>query len=361
MEDILYDYWFCNIGGVGNVTRNKLLDEFGSTKMVYEANNMQLEKYLKPAVLQAFFESKNEDKIALKYEDLIKQGIKFVSYFSEEYPTNLRNIYDYPYGLYFKGNMTDFKRKTVAIVGARDCTNYGYEMSKYIGEELSGRGINVVSGMAKGVDRAAHVGCLKGTGAALAVLGCGVDICYPRENIDIYMEIQKRGAIISEYPPGTKPLAGYFPVRNRIISGMADAVIIIEAREKSGSLITIDQALEQGREVFALPGRFTDSLSKGTNELIKNGANIITDMQDIFDFLGANLQDLEEKNKKINISLAKNEKMVYSCLDLLPKNLNDIFKECQLDYDEIHEAIIELIIKGLAVETSKNYYAKTME
>ncbi len=361
MEDILYDFWFNNLHGIGSVKKKIILEKFENVKDVFTADAIHFQGVLKEKDIETILNNRNKDTIKTEYEKMKKAGVEFISVNDKKYPSKLKQTYDYPYGLYYKGRFEGFEGKTVAIVGARECSRYGFEMAKYIATHLARHNIMVISGMAKGIDRAAHLGSLEYDYLSCAVLGCGVDVCYPRENIEIYDNLCKRGVIISEHPIKTQPMAGFFPMRNRIISGLADAVIVIEARAKSGSLITVDQALEQGKEIFALPGRFGDELSKGTNELIKNGANIITDIEDLFEFFKISAAKNNENNKKIHFTLAENEKIVYSGLDLLPKDIGTIIEESGLDYDEIFEALLNLIMKGIVVENPKNYYAKTME
>ena len=166
------------------------------------------------------------------------------------------NIYDYPYIIYYKGRLPQSDVPSVAIVGARNCTEYGRSVAGRFAEDFADMGIQVISGMALGIDAAAQKGAVRKGGYSMAVLGCGVDICYPRTNIELYTQLESNGGIISEYSPGTPPKAGLFPMRNRIISAMSDALIVVEAKQKSGSLITADQALDQNRDVYVVPGRY---------------------------------------------------------------------------------------------------------
>lgn len=204
----------------------------------------------------------------------------------EKYPSKLKNIYDPPHALYIIGNVEILNNVGVSIIGSRRCTKYGIEMSQKFAYLLAKHNINIISGLARGIDTNAHIGTLKAKGKTIAVLGSGLDNIYPQENIGLAKNIVKNGgAIISEYPLGTKPLPMNFPKRNRIISGLSDALIVVEATKKSGTSITVDYALDQGKEVYALPGNINQITSCGTNELIKQGAKPLTGVQDI-------LQDL---------------------------------------------------------------------
>lgn len=218
---------------------------------------------------------------------LNKNNIKLITIFDESYPEKLRNIYDPPLVLYAKGNINLLNKLGIAVVGCRLSTDYGNNISTQFSYILSKYNINVISGLAKGIDTSSHLGALKANGNTIAVIGSGLDIIYPNENKYLFTEIiEKGGLIISEYVPGTKPIPKNFPQRNRIISGISNGVLIVEAKEKSGSLITAEFALEQGKEVYAIPGNINCKNSMGTNELIKQGAKMVTSVSEILeDFL----------------------------------------------------------------------------
>ena len=235
-------------------------------------------------------------------------------------------------------------------------------MALQYGKCLGHAGVQVISGMARGIDGAGQRGALNGDGTTFAVLGCGVDVCYPRENIGLYMDIQKKGGIISEFPPGTEPLARNFPMRNRIISGLAEWILVIEAKEKSGSLITADMALEQGRDIYALPGMVTEPLSCGCNRLIRQGAGILLNEEDLLEELV--IKGLLKKkiaiisDTKNKIKLETKENLVYSKLDLYPRGLDDLQRETGLTPQEVMGICVSLQLKGCIQERSKNYYVR---
>lgn len=203
-----------------------------------------------------------------------------------DYPERLRTIPHSPSKLYVRGELPDNDKPSVAIIGARDCSSYGRDMAKWFGIELARAGVQIISGMARGIDGISQSAALKAGGKSFAVLGCGIDVCYPTENRYIYDALFDCGGIISEFPPGTQPLARNFPSRNRIISGLADIILVVEAREKSGTLITVDYALSQGKDVFAIPGRLGDQRSAGCNALIHMGAFMALSPGDILEALG---------------------------------------------------------------------------
>lgn len=216
----------------------------------------------------------------------MREQERYIRRTDEEFPEKLRQIKNPPEGIYVRGQLPAEDKPTVAIIGARRCSTYGREMAEWFAGELAAAGVQVVSGMAAGVDGIAQRASLRAGGRSFGVLGCGTDICYPTDNRDLYETLQKRGGILSEYAPGTPPDAFHFPMRNRIISGISDAVLVVEAKERSGTLITVDFALEQGREVFVLPGRITDNLSAGCNRLLRQGAGIALSPKDIMEEMG---------------------------------------------------------------------------
>ena len=381
-----YWYWLCNISGIGSVRIRNLMNIFGTPEEIYKASDKVIISV--PGLTQknreAIIASRRDSGMYTDFVNLQKKRIRFIHMESREYPSRLKEIYDCPAGIYCKGKLPQDERPSVAIIGARNCTPYGKSMAYEFSKAFAQYGMQVISGMALGIDSAGHEGCLDGGGYTCAVLGCGVDICYPACNIEMYSIIEERGGIISEYAAGTKPSPGQFPVRNRIISGLADVVIVVEARRKSGSLITVDQALEQNKDIMVVPGRIGDALSEGCNNLIKLGAQVITEPKDIFDnTIIRNLQDklinLEKNNKIVanadnmecfehninekpehstKITLATPKDMLYSCLNLYPKTLDEITQEMGIDITVINGMLIELQLDGRIEEVSKNCYIR---
>ena len=259
-----YILWLNNIEGVGIKTIEKLLDIFGTAENVFTSSTDKLHnvKGIKQDTIHNI-----EKKRDYGYINNLKNTLKTLSidvlYKNEnDYPEHLKNIYDSPYILYKRGKIKSCDMNAIAIVGARKASPYGKWVAYKFAGELAQRGITVISGMAYGIDTAAHKGALDSGGRTIAVMGCGLDICYPKSNFELMQNIEKSGAVLSEYAVGVQPIAGNFPARNRIISGLAKGVLVVEASENSGSLITTEFALEQGREVFAIPGNINSSLSK---------------------------------------------------------------------------------------------------
>lgn len=354
-----YAYWFANISEIGNRMKQKLLLAAGSAKELYFLPESQLKKLsdVEPEVIDKLLQAR---KVSTEpaYETLCELGISFVTLEDETYPEKLRQIPDAPYALYIKGRLPDENQKRIAIVGARMCSEYGRAVAVRLAKSLAARGICVVSGMARGIDTAGHTGALEADGITCAVLGCGVDICYPKSNEQLYHNILERGCILSEYPPGTQPLPALFPQRNRIISGLSDAVVVVEAKARSGSLITADQALEQGRDVYAVPGRIYDTLSAGCNGLIRQGAGMISSIEDFVKELDVSEINEYRQEKLENLLLEKEESLVYSCVDLRPRNVEELLQKTKLSMPVLAQILAQLQQKGYITETFKNYYIR---
>ena len=361
---MIYEYWLAGIEGISNLKKRKLREVYGNGKAIYyiEETNLKKHTFLNEKDIERLKKAKKTVNLEMQWEKSVKKKIKFVPYFSDDYPKKMKVITDPPYALYVLGSLPDENVKSAAIVGARNCTSYGEQMALQYGKCLGHAGVQVISGMARGIDGAGQRGALNGDGTTFAVLGCGVDVCYPRENIGLYMDIQKKGGIISEFPPGTEPLARNFPMRNRIISGLAEWILVIEAKEKSGSLITADMALEQGRDIYALPGMVTEPLSCGCNRLIRQGAGILLNEEDLLEELV--IKGLLKKkiaiisDTKNKIKLETKENLVYSKLDLYPRGLDDLQRETGLTPQEVMGICVSLQLKGCIQERSKNYYVR---
>ncbi len=358
-----YLYMITHVPGLGAVSVRRLKEYFGTYKAVWKCNENML---LKSGIVtekraKGFVEKrKMEDELRRSYEQLEMKGIRYITHFEADYPERLIPHRDSPAGLFVKGEIPDDHVPTVAIVGARNCTEYGKQAADYLAYELAKHDIQILSGLALGVDRAAHEGCLRASGKTFAVMGCGVNICYPRENYHLFHTIEESGGVISEFVPGTAPAAMNFPMRNRIISALSDAVIIVEARDKSGSLITGDLALEQGKEVFALPGRINDPLSAGCNRLLQMGAAVCLGPKDVLEFFGMNTDETLRENKKSEKSLAKRENMVYSFIDSRPKTLEEIVTNCQISVTEALESLMTLELSGFIQSCGNQNYCRKM-
>ncbi|MDF2800137.1 MAG: hypothetical protein K0S61_40 [Anaerocolumna sp.] len=358
MTDKEYWYWLCNINKIGSQKIALLLRHFNTPGRVFYSSQKDLESVdgLFDEEVKEILSSKEKNRIIENYAKLKDKGIYFVTIDDNNYPETLKNIYNPPQGLYIKGKLPKKNKKVIAMVGARNCTDYGKSMAEYFAMELTKNGAIVISGLAAGIDSYAHKGALKAGGETIGVLGCGIDICYPKENFNLYMQMLEKGCIVSEYGPGLPPRTYNFPMRNRIISGMSDGVFIIEAKEKSGSLITVDFGLEQGKNIYTLPGRICDDLSLGCNNLIKQGAKVVTNTYDILEDLDLNCENNIMELKKNDKLLETREKMVYACVSFIPKHINDIAIESELGIGELAGILLSLEFKNYIRQIRKNYY-----
>ena len=340
-------FFLSSLAELGYASKRAIYENIKPLYSVFEMNfeNLKMKVKLSEKQIKAVLGLKTKlNELHEKYMSLDERKIKFILPFEDDYPKKLLDLRDYPFG-------------------SRGASEYGFGMAKFIAQELAANDVDIISGMALGVDSMAHEGAVISKGKTYAVLGTGVNVCYPDSNFTLYNKLCNEGfgGVISEFPLGTNPLKFNFPIRNRIISGLADITVVIEARLKSGSLITATHAIEQGREVFALPGRITDCMSLGCNKLISDGAGIITSPTDILEALDLNvdkkIQVYNEKNANI---LAKNDKKVYSCLDLKPKYIDDIIKESALDISQVLSSLLLLELEGFIVQVSSNYYCKRL-
>lgn len=300
-----------------------------------------------------------------KIMGIIKEHkITFLRYDDESFPKRLLNIESCPYGIFVKGELPKDNSKSIAIVGARDCSDYGRLMAEYFGDRLARAGIDIISGMAYGIDGIAQMAAINANGKSIAVLGCGVDVIYPLGNRKLYNRlVSGGGGVISEFVPGTKAISRNFPPRNRIISGLCDALLVVEAKAKSGTLITADLANDQGKEVMVLPGRLTDPLSIGCINLIKQGASPVTGTEDIISRIYPDLK-VKGKKKKASVDdtldkLSENEKKVIDVLDYYPKSLDELSESLKIDFSDLCIILTKLELEGLLKSTSPGHFCKS--
>ena len=287
------------------------------------------------------------------------EEIRCIEKSSQEYPAKLKHYKGMPEKLYVKGGIPDPKRPVAAVVGARQCSTYGRIQAFRFARILAEAGVQIISGLASGIDAEGHKGAMEGRMPTWAVLGNGADVCYPAGNKGLYNRIiREKGGIISEYPPGTLPRSYYFPARNRIIAGFSDLVLVVEAKKKSGSLITAQCALEQGKAVFALPGPVNEELSRGCHQLIYDGAGIAYTPEVLLEELGINYENTIKSEGKRNLGLASDLNMVYSCLDLRPKTRDVLAQESGFSTEKTGRILVELGLLGMVREIGRHYYIK---
>jgi DNA processing protein len=298
---------------------------------------------------------------------LEKMKVNVITINENDYPVLLKNIYDPPPIIYYRGNFLDMvnNNKTLAVVGSRKATYYGRKIARDISLELASRGYTIISGLARGIDTNAHLGALEAGGKTIAVLGCGIDRIYPAENVSIANRIVKNGAIITEFPIYTKPEKNNFPRRNRIISGLSLGTLVVEAAEKSGALITSDYSLDQGREVFAIPGSIHSFLSKGCHDLIKQGARLVNSYQDIIEELetedidSKSSENCNDKEENINVDdLNEYEKVFLKYISTDPLHIDEITNLTELSPAQVNETLLSLELKNLIREVEGKRYIR---
>lgn len=350
-----------SIGGVGRATFRKLTQRFGSPAGVLAAPKDGLVEHggLAPETAEEIVSGTWKDAAAAEAERAESAGIDIVTVDDEAYPAILKDIPDPPLFLYIYGSLRPRDRQAIAIVGTRTPTHYGLTLTHRMAYELAAAGRTIVSGMARGIDTQAHKGALAANGGTIAVLGCGIDIAYPPENRDIRDRIAQIGAVLTEYPFGTRPEPGFFPARNRIISGLAAGTIIVEAAADSGSLITADYAVKQGRRLFAVPGNAGSPRSRGTNSLIKQGAVLVESARDVLAQVGGTVPSRSaDDRRQVHLPpLTEGETSVLRQLSSEPKHIDALLGSCGMSAGMLGGVLTALELKGLAVQLPGKYYA----
>ena len=370
-KQLPYYYWLHTVKGVGNKTIRTLRSAFRTPQRVYEASIEDLIPFLTETQLRQLLAHKQQWDVKKEYQKLQQGKIRIIPMLHPDFPEKLKVIPDPPQIIYVAGELPREDKICVAVIGARMCSPYGRRMAHEFALALAGAEIQIVSGMALGVDGIGQRAALQAGAKSFAVLGSGVDVCYPRENEDIFRLMKTQGGIISEYPPGTLPSSGNFPPRNRIISGFADVVLVIEAREKSGTGITVDMALEQGKEVYALPGRVNDSLSRGCNHLIRQGAGMAASPEEFIEELGQTFgrKSLQTKSEPVKTQVYTQEQLcllspleetIIHIMDLNPMPIHQIHalvcEKKAISIPELMDTLMSLCLKQVIIQNS-GYYA----
>ena len=332
---------------LGRARLLRLLQTFGSAEAILAADPRDWERLARvEGRFAACVPATDEPHYRRWIEALDRAGVRILTYLDADYPQQLKTIVDPPAILYLRGTLPP--TPALAVVGARKASDLGRNWTRELCRELAAAGLPIISGLARGIDTSAHHGCLDGNGQTVAVLGCGIDQIYPPENAALAEQIVSSGAILSEYPPGAEPLAGHFPGRNRLISALSAGVLVVEAAAGSGSLITVDFALEQGREVFAVPGNPLAATSTGTNQLLKDGARLVTEALDIIDIIlpgqvvPRNLEWLEF----IPENLSDNGKKLFKTLTFEPLHIDELARKSALTLMEVSDILLHLELAG---------------
>lgn len=349
-----------NIAGIGNFKLGKLLEFFGSPQEILKA---PVEKLIRICGVGENLASRihavQEKDLEQELKSASKLGLKIVTFEDSAYPENLKNIPGLPIVLYIKGNLTGEDNLAIGIVGSREASFYGVSNAVKFASELALRGITVVSGLARGIDAAAHRGALKTGGRTIAVIGSGFKNIYPSENIELAEEISHNGAVVSEFPLDEKPGRENFPRRNRIISGLSLGVLVAEAARNSGALITADFALEQGREVFALPGRIDSDYSLGANELIKQGAKLVSGVEDILEEFNLTEEPAIKSEKPLEFnSRNKNEAKVYELITRQATGLDELIEKAGLDVASVSGILLSLQLRRLIRQLPGKHFVR---
>ena len=364
MEEKIKACWLHAMYGVKRQKKHELLAYAGTVSEILKLSKEQRKQFLTDKEMERWEWHEQHTNRYQMWEWLCEKKIEFTYCEEQQFPQKLIGMPDMPFGLYYKGKLPNERKPSVSIIGARKNSEYGRVMADYFARELAGSGVEIISGMAMGIDGISQRAALKAGGYSCAVLGCGVDIAYPPSNQQLYEQLLWQGGVISEYPPGTQPLPLLFPQRNRIISALADAILVVEAREKSGTLITVDMALEQGREVYVIPGRSTDALSMGCNKLLRQGAIAAITPQDIVNDMKwlqeetATKQDAFYERRFVNLS--ETAEQILQFLDMTPCTQDDIInklyqKNCHYTIPQVCQGLFELELQGIAKRTAGLY------
>ncbi len=356
MKDKAYWLWLDQVSGLGARRVKKLLDYFKEAKGIWQADKEQLKSVegIGEQISQKIIASREEFDFKHQLQQLSKFNVKVVTLSDKCYPKLLKEIYDPPPILYYRGDLSEMQSPCIAVVGSRKCTSYGRKAARNLARELAAKGLPVVSGLARGIDSAGHRGALE-SGLTYAILGSGLDTIYPPEHEQLAAKISRQGAVLTPFPLGEEPRRQNFPARNRIISGLARGVVVVEAAQKSGSLITANYALDQGREVFAVPGDITRRQSKGTNDLLKTGAKLVESVEDIIEELTMVCSEREhqqlnfrsQNKSEAEISLSEEAEQVYSLLSSQPQQFESLLAELEVGPNQLNSILLNLEVQGL--------------
>ena len=363
MDDLKYRVAFARVSAVGS-TRTRLLEKhFGSLEAAWEAPAGELRAAgLGPAAVSAIATVRGRVDPQEEMDRLARLGVQPLTWHDPAYPQLLRNIYDPPPVLFAKGSLGPPDERLVTVVGTRNPTAYGREAAHHLAADLARNGVTIASGLARGIDAAAHRSALEQGGRTLAVLGSGLDIVYPPEHVGLAEQIARSGAVLSEYPMGTRPDSRHFPRRNRLLSGLSMGILVVEAGEGSGALWTVRHALEQGREVFCVPGSIYSPASKVTNQLIQEGAKLVTQVEDVLEELNLSMLASEQLPLPgLPATEEPEEAALLGALEFEPQHVDDLSRRCGLPIPVVTSTLALLEIKGLVRLTGRMSYARARE
>jgi DNA processing protein len=358
--------------GLGSRLAGKLLRQFGSPEGIFRASLTELEACRLPAApAQAIKRRSSHKEAEAELAEVRKLGCRLMNWDEPEYPQRLLEIYDPPPLLYVRGDASVLNRHSISMVGTRRPTPYGNQVAERLGRDLADRGLTIVSGMARGVDSSAHQGACKAShGATVGVLGTGVDVIYPKENRKLFGEVEKRGALISEFPLGTHPAPENFPIRNRVVAGISLGIVVVQGAQYSGSLITARLGMEFGREVYGVPGNITTDVSFAPNQLIKQGAKLVTSWEDVIEELPTEIRaELfpveettgEERASLFIAALSPLEKKVFGLLGVDESiHVDELVEKSELTSSDVLAALCEMEMKGMVRQMPGKQFVKVL-
>lgn len=366
MDQRIFWYW---LNGILNLSKGhiwKLIDYFQSPRMIYEASEdeiIQACSHFKIGIenLKLLTKPVRLENLRTSFKKYADLGIKTYCPDDDGFVNHLGHLHNPPCFLFYKGRLPEVSKPSIAIVGSRDCSAYGYHMAEHMAYQLTKAGVQVISGLARGIDTAAHSGALRAyteigeaASVTVGVLGSGIDICYPVENRQLFYKMYQSACVMTEYPLGCQPLARNFPARNRIISALADGILVVEAKASSGSLITAHMGLEQGKDIYAIPGRTVDALSIGSNKLIQAGAKMVLEPKDILDELGMKYISSAETS----IDLSEEQRLLLKNITYDAITLDELSKHTNIKLSDINLDVMKLELKGLIRRLPNNSVVK---
>lgn len=360
MDEKIAIWTLAGINGLGAAGVKRIVNHFGSAANVFDLDEGQLKasNLFTKSMIGQLREKRDGQAMGELLKKSTPPGAGFVSISEQGYPEKLKNINDPPPYLYFKGDLDVFDGPSLAIVGSRRPTDYGRRITSRLAGELASTGVLIVSGLAFGIDAIAHQAALEAGGKTAAVFGCGLDYIYPRAHSTLASRIIESGSLLSEFPKGTRPERFNFPVRNRIISGLTDGVLVVEAAEKSGALVTANLALDQGREVLAIPGNVESKFSYGPNDLIKQGAVPVTSVEDIMANFGWHKSEVFSRPDRDLSRLTSNERTLFGHISVQPVHIDELGRKLGSSPAKISELLLSLEIKGFIMRKPGNYVVK---
>ena len=360
-KDLKYWVGFSLISGIGPVKFNQLENYFGSLENAWQAASADLKQAgLDKGAIQAINNWRPKISLEAEMEKLERYGVKVLTWRDPDYPARLEEIYDYPPVLYIRGSLVLEDEWCLAVVGTRKATVYGRQVAEEIVTDLARSKITIVSGLARGIDSIAHRAALEAGGRSIAIFACGLDIVYPSENANLARQIMQQGALISEYPLGVSPRADNFPRRNRIMSGLSLGVLIVEADETSGAMITAHMALEQNREVFAIPGSILSPASRGTNHLIQEGAKLVRNYVDVLEELNLAIMAQQLEMKEL-LPADETESLLLKQLSHEPTHIDELCRNSGLEAALVSSTLTMMELKGMVKHVGGMNYALLKE